>query len=265
MNTNLIAYLVIAVGVGYFVVARGIPFFRKMRKVTKGMFTKIYLNKGSTLTAEQYKKVSLGAIYSEQQTAYINSLETGMAKGDLREILENWWGISNRGEALETLSYLSVKGFRFYLPTVFKAYNSPQAAQSDMILSQFAEREDVEKAFSQLKHLAETMDELTAGGIITGKNDILKYGTIGWDCGRLVFVTRLCFDAGYINEQEAWAHIDSAYALARNTFRGWDTYAKSYIIGRSLWGGKDAYNTGIMSIARYLLEMPESPWVKMPW
>lgn len=57
----------------YFVYKKVIPFFRKSKTFTKGLFSKIYLNKNSDCTQDQYKKVSLGAIYSEQQTAYINS------------------------------------------------------------------------------------------------------------------------------------------------------------------------------------------------
>ncbi|RPE09038.1 DUF1266 domain-containing protein [Chitinophaga lutea] len=265
MNTNLLAYLVIAVGAGYFIVARVIPFFKKVSKATKGIFSKIYRNKNSSLTNDQYKKVSLGAIYSEQQTTYINSLETGMNKDDLKTILENWWGISNREEALETLSYLSVKGFRFYLPAVFKAYSAPEPGKSAAILGEMTDQEDIEKAFSQLKNLEETIEELKTGQIITHDSDILQYGTVGWDCGRLVFVARLCFDARYITEQETWEYIDSAYTLARNHFRSWDSYARSYVIGRSLWGGKDAHNTGIMAIAKYLQESPDSPWVQFQW
>lgn len=265
MNTELITYLIIAVVGGYFVVAKVVPFYRKVSKATKGIFSKIYLNKNANLSAEQYKKISLGAIYSEQQTAFINSLATGMNRNDLKTILQEWWGIANRGEALDTLSYLSVKGFRFYLPIVFKAYNTPGPEQADVILGQLTDQEDIEKAFSQLKNLQETMAELKEGNIISHDSDIMKYGTTGWDCGRLVFLTRLCYDAQYISEQEAWEYIDSAYALAKSTFKSWETYAKSYVIGRSMWGGTESANVGIMSIAKYLQEAPNSPWVQMPW
>lgn len=53
-----------------------IPFIKNTRDLTKALFSKIYLNKNSILSPEQYKKLSPGAIYSEQQTAYINSRET---------------------------------------------------------------------------------------------------------------------------------------------------------------------------------------------
>lgn len=263
MNTNTITYVIIAVVVIYFVIAYVIPFFKKAAKVGKGLFSSIYLNKNTTVTTEQYKKIALGAIYSEQQTAYINSLTTGL--GSLSKILGDWWGIHDRDEALETLNYLKDKGFRFYLPAVYKAYTSAENEQGQIIEDSFSDDEDQEKAYSQLENLKETFEELKEGNIIAVHNDVLKYGTEGWDCGRLVFLARLCFDAKFITEEETWTYINAASQLANSKFQSWDEYSKSYVIGRGMWGGVESGNTGIMVIAADLLKLPNSPWVQMPW
>ncbi|MBP1650280.1 MAG: hypothetical protein H6Q26_437, partial [Bacteroidetes bacterium] len=97
------------------------------------------------------------------------------------------------------------------------------------------------------------------------EQDILKYGMIGWDCGRLVFLTRLCLEARIINESEAWAYIDAASELAHITYTDWESYAKSYILGRAMWGGIHSGNRDVAAIARYLLEKDESPWLQLPW
>ena len=39
----------------------------------------------------------------------------------------------------------------------------------------------------------------------------------------------------------------------------------SYILGRSLWGGKRAYNSVMKTTADVLLNNPKSPWVRYPW
>ena len=39
----------------------------------------------------------------------------------------------------------------------------------------------------------------------------------------------------------------------------------SYILGRSLWGGKRAYNSVMKTMADVLLSNPKSPWVRCPW
>jgi len=263
MNTNTLTYVVIAVVAIYFIVAYVIPFFKKAAKVSKGLFSSIYLNKNTTVTSEQYKKIALGAIYSEQQTAYIKSLTTGL--GNLDKILGDWWGIHDRNEALEVLNYLKDKGFRFYLPVVYKSYTSPESDQNQIIVDNFSDDEDQEKAYSQLENLKETLEELKEGHMITTLTDILSYGTEGWDCGRLVFLARLCFDAKFITEEEAWSYINAASELANSKFQSWEEYSKSYVIGRSMWGGVESGNTGIMVIAKDLLKLPNSPWVQMSW
>lgn len=73
---NYLTYLVIGIVIAYFIVAKVLPFLKKAANVTKGLLSKIYLNKKATLSIAQYKKIALGSIYSEQQIAFINSLET---------------------------------------------------------------------------------------------------------------------------------------------------------------------------------------------
>ena len=263
MDSNTLTIIVLGLIILGFIILRIYPYFKKAAKLGKVLFSKIYLNKNSTLTADQYKKVALGAIYSEQQTTYINSLTTGGTEFD--EILGQWWGIQDRGDAISKLDYLRDKGFRFYFPVVYKAFFSPAAEQDQILADAYPDEEDQETADSQLEFLKETVGELKEGKIIDHESDLLIYGNDGWDYGRLVYLTRLCYDAGYITEDEAWVYINAANDLARRKFNSWESFAKSYVIGRGMWGGPESANAGIMDIAAYLLKLPESPWVKMPW
>jgi hypothetical protein len=79
--------------------------------------------------------------------------------------------------------------------------------------------------------------------------DIKKYGAAAWDYGRLIFIARLCFDAKYLSQAEAWTYIEQAHQLAFIEFNSWEAYAKSYVIGRALWGGKNSFNSGIAAKA----------------
>lgn len=252
----------------YFVFKKVIPFFRKAKTIAKGLFSKIYLNKNSDCTQDQYKKISLGAIYSEQQTAYINSLTTGLGKSNIKNKLSQWWAISSKDEAIRSLDYLSQKGFRFYFDKVYEAFLSNSAdEQRTIILNGFDEfdadyNEDLEKAFDQLQNLTDTWVELTRNNIIENEIELKKMSNIGWDVGRLTFLSRLCYDAGYITEEQTWEYINQAYQLAIQNFDNWNSYSKSYIIGRGMWGGKDSANEGIMYIAEYLLKEEKSPWLQ---
>jgi len=267
-NNYMLIYVGGAVMI-FFIFWRLIPFIKKVKKVSQGLFSKIYMNKKGTLNKEQYRKLVVGAIYSEQQTSFINSLTTGLSKAEIQEKLSDWWGINNSEEANESLNYLHTKGFRFYFETVLKAYNvTDEEEQKAIIISGFDEldddyEEDIHKAYQQLKHLQETWSSLTTNNIISTKEELVKYNNIGWDCGRMTFLSRLCYDAGYISENDAWKYIEDAYKLTCENFNDWEGFSKSYIIGRGMWGGTESANEGIMSIAEYLLEEEKSPWVQM--
>ena len=54
-------------------------------------------------------------------------------------------------------------------------------------------------------------------------------------------------------------------ALAHEACGSWRELAMSYILGRSLWGGKRAYSSVMKTTADVLLSDPKSPWVRYPW
>lgn len=262
---NYKLYGFLALVVVMWIIFQGWPLLKKIRHFFKAVAQSIYINKKSTINSDQYRKLALGAIYSEQQTAYINSLETGLDAAHIRTILAEWWGIDSREYAQETLQYLTGKGYRFYCPAVLNAFTSPENQQIELLRHVFADDEDFGKACSQLDNLKETLDELKEDKVINHVHDIGRYGAAGWDIGRLVFVARLCYDAGYITDAEAWQLIEIGNDLARSEFDNWQSYAKSYVIGRAMWGGKSSFNSGIASIADNLLASPDSPWVQLGW
>ena len=69
----------------------------------------------------------------------------------------------------------------------------------------------------------------------------------------------------YITEEEAWQYIDIAYKMTREAFSSWHDMAMSYVIGRSLWGGKSSYNSVMKNTADKLLSNEESPWTRYAW
>ena len=87
----------------------------------------------------------------------------------------------------------------------------------------------------------------------------------GRDAGRICFLARACCEMGYITDGDAWKYIDSAYNMAHSTFPSWKDMAMSYVISRSLWGGKNAYNSVMKDTADELLTHENSPWKKYAW
>ena len=169
-------------------------------------------------------------------------------------------------DAKQTLEYLGEKGFAYYFPYVYQTFLLDNEEAKDRIFQQhMTNQEDYDKVVEQLHNLEECYDELLECGCITCREDLLRYGVTGWDAGRLNFMARACYDMKYISEAEAWDYIDRAYEMVRDRFSSWHDLAMSYIIGRALWGGKSASNSGMMYMAEDLLKSEKSPWTKIEW
>jgi len=261
-RTQRFIWLFVIVGSGIFVTF----FFFKNKSTIMGIlriFTGGYRTKGDITTLES-KKILTGAIYAEQQGAYLNTLTADI--GDkLHTILSEWWDINDRDSAIDTLDYLRDKGYTYYFPTVYKAFSAASDEEREnIIINEMTTQEDAEKAYGQVHNLSESIDLLKKLKTIERTEDVEKYGVVGWDAGRLIFIARLCYDAKYIDEQEAWDYIDTAYVQAQKTFKSWDELAKSYVIGRFIWQGKEA-DDGLQTFADSLVNKPKSPWKQVKW
>jgi hypothetical protein len=261
-RTQRIIWIVVAIGALF----SAVVLWTKYRSVVLSIiriFTGGYRVKGDLTTLES-KKILTGAMYADQQGAYLNTLKADIG-GKLYTVLGEWWGINGRDTAVETLDYLRDKAYAYYFPTVYKAFEAgSDDGRKALIVAAMTTQEDAEKAYSQTINLLESVDTLKNLNVINHTGDVEKYGVVGWDVGRLIFIARLCYDAKYISEQEAWEYIDAAYAQAQKTFNSWDELAKSYVIGRFIWKGKDA-DDGMDAIANDLLSKPKSPWTQVAW
>ena len=255
---------VAAVGAGMWLYRKGKRIVALVRKVRR-TFAGIRLNPASALDEAQCRKIAVGAMYALQQGAYQNSMETGV-KDALPEILGEWWGIGNTEEAKCELDYLCRKGFRYYFPFVWQAFSLDDPERREEIFQRnMTSQEEYDKVTAQFRNLQETYGELLACGVVAAKEDLQRYGVTGWDAGRIGFLARACCEMGYITETEAWEYIGTACGLARAAFGSWKEFAMSYLIGRSLWGGKRAYNSAMKEAADKLLSDPKSPWVRYAW
>ena len=204
-------------------------------------------------------------MYASQQGAYQNSIETGISDS-LPKMLGEWWGIEDTEAAKKELDYLCGKGHRYYFPFVYQVFQTDDPkAQDDIFQQNMTSQEDYDKIVLQFQNLQETYDELVRCKVITKKEDLQHYGVAGWDVGRICFLARVCCEIGYITEAEAWIYIDAANDMAHSAFSSWRDMAMSYVIGRSLWGGKSAYNSAMKDIADELLTHENSPWKKYVW
>ena len=255
-------YVMLGIMLVSFIILKVMPFIRK----TQHALGKGYkVNPNASLTAEQQKAISVGAINAEQTGSYMNSLTTGQHRDDLKSGLAEWWGITSNTTAMETIGWLLNEGHRVYydrLRPLLKEIPASQKAKRMAMLSQLFE--DTDKATEFLQHLEETESQLKEEGFVTSEAD-WELGIVGWDAGRAVNVIRMSYDAGFITEAAAWDAIGFAAKLTFDHFTSWKELGKSYAIGRAMWSGKGMTLDGIFAIIHGLEKDAESPWVKQPY
>lgn len=253
-------YVMLGVMVVSLVVTKVLPFLRAAKRIVS---TKKYLAnpKASSLSLEQRRALGVGAIGAEQQSFFVDTLETGANAGDLRGKLREWWDIGSRDSALQTLQWLSDQGHRDLFDRLVQLYVEASPTERSRAL---AERFAGEvRAAEYLDNLSNSVETLHSEGVVNGPGT-LRGTTLAWDLGRLVMVARSCHTAGYITEPEAWSLIQRAHEEAARTFADWPSFSRSFLIGRAMWSGNALSLSGLCTIAQDLQTDPESPWQSAP-
>ena len=232
-------------------------FIRKMQKV---LSNKQYRENPTpeNLSNERLAALNVGAINSEQTCYYCDSLTTGEQESEIKENLGNFYDITDHESAIETLNWLYERGHRVFFDTMKQLYSGSGEGIDYSMLD-----EDEQMSFMEyFMNLQSALPVLSENGYFSDVSEIAKVSITAWDMGRLVMVTRSCYDCDYINEEEAWAYIENAHKACKEEYPDWNEFAKGYIFGRAMWSGNSEYLSGIMSIAEGLLSDEESPWKK---
>ncbi|MDO4789480.1 MAG: DUF1266 domain-containing protein [Porphyromonas sp.] len=256
-------YVLILIGiifVGYFFVSRRRMFANLFRAIT-GKFN---VTSNNPLSTEKQRQILLGAIFSSQQNARLDTLKLHIDSKQRSMILDEWWDIQSTEDALETLDNLRDKGHRYFFPHILEAMKqSDDKAKGDVILAHFEEEEEIGRAVHFFNNLSGSIEAMKKEGTITSIEDLERIGVNGWDIGRMSFIARACYDAGYIDEETAWNYLQEADRLAHEKLDSWKSLAESYVVGRYLWGGINADSSLIRLYATELCNKPESPWNKI--
>ena len=231
-------------------------------KLAKAMSNKKYRKnpENKAMTPEEQLFLNIGAINAEQTMCYCDSLETGLSSREAAENLSNSYGIVNRQTALETLTWLKERGHRVY----FEAIRQFAAGMASGIEDSRLEEEEKTNTYEYINNLKAAADTLLKRGYIRSKADFGTASIAAWDMGRLVLVTRCCYDCGYITQQEAWELLAQACEKCRTDYADWRELAQGYVIGRGMWAGENMMLGGIISIADDLLKDTDSPWQQVP-
>lgn len=233
-------------------------FIRKLQKV---LSNKQYRENPTpeNLSQERFAALNIGAINSEQTCYYCDSLTTGEKVSEILGNLENLYEITDHDSAVGTLDWLYQRGHRVFFDAAKQVYSG---AAEGIDYSRLTEDEQ-QNFMEYFMNLQSSLQYLSEEGYFSDVFQIAAMSITAWDMGRLVMVTRSCYDCGYISEEEAWAYIENAYKACKEVYADWDEFAKGYVFGRAMWSGATATLPGIMSLAEGLISDENSPWKKV--
>ncbi|REC62539.1 DUF1266 domain-containing protein [Chryseobacterium pennae] len=220
-------------------------------------FKSIRLNDKNTVNGYLLDHLLIGSMYAEQQSAYLNSYETGVNRSDIIKLIETYWGISDQNQAIETLQSLHDRNQDENLDIVYKAFENPEN-YVDILRSNLSnEDEAFEYYLDHFRKLRKAVPELIEQKIITDFSQLKKIKDSGWNYGRSVFLARCCYELGYISEKEIIEYLAKSHRELKKYCSTWKEYTISYIFGRAIWGGGN--NNGMVQIADDLLNNNRSP------
>lgn len=220
-------------------------------------FKSIRLNDKNRVNGYLLDHLLVGSMYAEQQSAYLNSYETGLNKSDITELVATYWGISDQDQAIEILQSLHTRNQDEDIDVVYKAFENSENYVS-ILRSNLPNEEDVFEYYVDLfRTLKNVVPELIEQKVITDFTQLKKIKDSGWNYGRSVFLARCCHELGYISEKELIEYLAKSHRELKQYCSTWKEYTTSYIFGRAIWGG--GHNAGMIQIADDLLNNSQSP------
>ena len=181
----------------------------------------------------------------------------GMEPTDLniwrqKENFARWWGVKNKDDLRDTLSWLYRAGHR----EQFEILGGTVASLLPGDLSRLMKRvaNDPEK-LNQISSVSRNYRALGDKGIIA------------WDLDRYVALCgwgSMCY---YLTDEEAWQRIMPVARRLQKTFGSWEELGQNHIIGREFWSYKQTQSSGreCRDAFKKLCEDPASPWRTVPW
>jgi hypothetical protein len=214
-----------------------------------------------SINENEQRALAVGLINSEQLTAYSDSLTTGLPRDRIVQGLTGAWDIYDQEGAYSIIEWLQKEGHRVYFSEIYPLIKMNPDERNKRLEATFGE--NAEKAIQFSDNLLECISERGNDDFAAFNDGNMKKGILAWDLGRLIVVTRLSFDIGYLNEETAWNVIKNAYEMAIKEYKDWKELSVAYLIGRGMWSGDNMMLTGLYGIARKAFENDNSPWKKI--
>jgi hypothetical protein len=220
-------------------------------------FKSLRRNEKKALKGYLLNHLLVGSMYAEQQSAYLNSYETGLNKSNITKLVESYWEIVSKNQAIEILQSLHVRNQDRNIDVVYRAFENSENYVAILKSNLPTEEGIFEYYLDVFRKLKNVVPELMEQRVITDLSQLKKIKDSGWNYGRSVFLARCCYELGYLSENELKEYLEKSHTELKKYCSTWKEYTTSYILGRAIWGG--ANNSGMIQIAEDLLNNDKSP------
>lgn len=190
---------------------------------------------------------------------YINSLETGVNKTKLQELLIASPRLRNESSITEMLRFLQDEGDRaayaILLPYLLEM--TDQKKLEETIREQFFGIELFVRRIHNLHSFLTVIQQENTQFI--GEEE-LKRGILAWDMGLLVNLARIAYETQNITKKEAWSYIEFAGRQCKKSFDNWEEVGKSFLLGQAMETEDETAMKQAIAHFRLATQSNESPW-----
>ena len=182
-------------------------------------------------------------------------------KETLSKLLLRNPGIKNETAVIEMIHFLHDEGdrisFSILLPFLVAEYDPKELEEK--IRERFF---GIELFIRKCNNLHHFITCIKADQTFKIGEEELKRGVLAWDMGRMVCLTRIAYDAGFIDESLAWNYICSAGQQCIQAFNDWTEVGKSFLLGQAMEATEKRKQELYIRLYRQATENPNSPWKK---
>ena len=190
---------------------------------------------------------------------YINSLETGVDKTKLQELLIASPRLRNESSVTEMLNFLKDEGDRtayaILLPHLLVSAGKKEL--EEIIRERFFGIELFVRRAHNLHSFLTLIQQENA--LFIGKEE-LKRGILAWDMAQLVNLARIAYETKNITQKQAWSYIEFAGKQCKQSFDNWEQVGRSCLLGQAMETEDEAKMRKAIECFQLAMQCDESPW-----
>ncbi len=246
--------------IGVFVVGMIVSLFA-VAKLMLGNWDKKY-----AVSAERQRYMAFGIVLLKINGESCRMFKLrNISKGKAKGMLQDWWGIKDRNEAIHISRYLSVA--EGHTPFADDVYNNlikkgqlGSPTQTDLHSLKDENAHQVDRINAAIRAYIPAKKMLIKLGYTEA--ELSKIDSLAaWDYGRTAYIARYSANVGYMQEEEAWQYIQAAAENAAKVYSSWREYLAAYILGRAIGYGDNS--TDLYWHLNGLLSKPQSSFQEL--